>query len=161
MKPSAYIETSVISYLTGRMSSNLIVAAHQQITQEWWDNSLRYFSPFISVIVLDEASKGDKKAAALRLAKISHFPLLKINPDIEKQAEKYYRSLRIPEKARADAYHLAIASHYKVDFLVTWNCSHLANGFVIKQLKNINSELGIRSPVICTPEELMEGFNES
>lgn len=160
MKPSIYIETSVISYLTGRLSSNLIVAAHQQLTQEWWENSLLHFDPFVSPVTIDEISQGDPEAARKRLGMIGNFPLLKITPDIQRLADTYFSSLRIPEKARADTYHLAVATVYKIDFLVTWNCKHLANGFVIRQLKNVNRELGTRSPVICTPEELMEGYND-
>jgi len=161
MKSSIYIESSVISYFTARLSKNLIVAAHQQITQEWWDNSLQYFNPFVSPVVIDEISKGDKEAARLRLGKIKNLPLLKVTSDIKKLSENYFSSLQIPQKAEADAYHLAIACWYKIDFLVTWNCTHLANGFIIKQLENINLELGVKTPVICTPEELMEVYNES
>jgi hypothetical protein len=160
MKPSVYIETSVSSYLTAKFSKNLVIAAHQQITQEWWENSFQYFAPYISPVVFEEASKGDKEAAKLRLERIKNIPVLKINPGIEKLSGKYLSSLRIPEKAIADTYHLAIASWYKIDFLVTWNCAHLANGFVIRQLKMINSELGVITPEICTPEVLMEVFNE-
>jgi len=159
MKPSVYIETSVVSYLTGRISNNLIVAARQQITQEWWENSLRYFNPFVSPLSLEEASRGDPNAARLRLEKIANLPVLKLNPEIEKLSDFYFSALTIPEKARADTVHLAIASWYEIDFLVTWNCSHLANGFIIRQLKNLNADRGLISPEICTPEELMEVFD--
>ncbi|MGE5341983.1 MAG: type II toxin-antitoxin system VapC family toxin [Candidatus Omnitrophota bacterium] len=150
----------MISYLTARLSKDIVIAAHQQITQEWWEKSLQYFKPYISPIVLEEASSGDEGAAQLRLEKIKNFPILKIIPEIQKLSEKYFSTLRIPEKAKADTYHLAIASWYRIDFLITWNCSHLANGFVIRQLKKINSDLGMPTPEICTPEELMEVFNE-
>jgi hypothetical protein len=160
MKPSIYIETTVISYLTARLSKDLIVAAHQQITQEWWEVSLKYFSPYISPIVFDEISKGDIEAARLRLEKIKDFPLLRVNQDIMQLSETYYSSLPIPEKAKADTYHLAIAAWHNIDFLVTWNCSHLANGFIIKDVKDINSKLGLKTPGICTPEELMEVYHD-
>jgi len=91
---------------------------------------------------------------------VKNFAILKINNDINQLAETYYSSLPIPEKAKADTYHLAIASWYNIDFLVTWNCSHLANGFIIRELKKINLGLGVKTPEICTPEELMEVFNE-
>lgn len=158
MKPSVYIETSVVSYHTAKLSKNLIVAAHQQITQEWWEKSLPYFSPFISPVVLEEASRGDQEAARLRLSQLEDFPVLKIIPEIEKLSTKYYESLRIPEKAKADTFHLALATWYQIDFLVTWNCSHIANGFIIQQLKKINLDLGFQTPEVCTPEELMEVF---
>ncbi|UCH92298.1 MAG: type II toxin-antitoxin system VapC family toxin [Candidatus Aminicenantes bacterium] len=160
MKPSIYIETTVVSYLTAKLSKDLIVAAHQQITHEWWENSLNHFVPYISPVVLDEASKGDKEAAQLRLEKIKNFTILKVNSDINQLSEIYYSSLSIPEKTKADTYHLAIASWYNIDFLVTWNCSHIANGFIIKELKKINFNLGVNTPEICTPEELMEVLSE-
>ncbi|MCP4155853.1 MAG: type II toxin-antitoxin system VapC family toxin [bacterium] len=160
MKYSLYIETSVVSYLTGRLSRNLIVAAHQQLTRDWWDNSLPHFQPFISPVVLDEASKGDKEAAALRLDMLKTFPILEITPGIAKLADAYYSSLQIPQKAKADTYHMAIATWHNVDFLVTWNCKHIANGLIIKKLKELNLQLGTKSPVICTPEELMEVSND-
>jgi predicted nucleic acid-binding protein len=160
VKFSTYIETSVISYLTARLSKDLVIAAHQQITHEWWDRSLQKFNPYISPVVIEEISRGDEGAAVLRLERVKDIPILKINPDIERLSEKYFSHLRIPNKAKADTYHLAIACWHKIDFLVTWNCTHLANGFIIKQLEKINLELGVKSPIICTPEELMEVYNE-
>jgi hypothetical protein len=117
MKPSIYIETTVVSYLTARLSKDLIVAAHQQITHECWENSLRHFSPYISPVVLDEASKGDKEAARLRLGKIKNFTILGINNDINQLAETYYSSLPIPEKAKADTYHLQSPPGIILNFL--------------------------------------------
>ena len=73
-------------------------------------------------------------------------------------ADLYFTRIRLPEKAKADAYHLALATWHGMDFLLSWNCAHIVNGHVRLLLENVNSEQGIRTPVICTPEELMEDF---
>ena len=156
MKPTVYIETSVISYLTAKPSRDLIVTAHQQITIDWWGNALPNYEAFISPIVLEEISGGDDSAVQSRLEKVSTFPVLEVLPEIRNLADVYFSSLEIPEKARADAYHLAIASWHGVDFLVSWNCTHIVNGRIKMLIEEINARQGIRTPIICTPEELME-----
>ena len=118
MKSTVYIETSVISYLTAKPSRDLIVAAHQQITNEWWGNALPNYEAFISPIVLEEISRGDADALQSRLEKVSTFPVLEVLPEARNLADAYFSALEIPEKARADAYHLAIASWHGMDFLV-------------------------------------------
>ncbi|MGA1874213.1 MAG: type II toxin-antitoxin system VapC family toxin [bacterium] len=155
---SLYTETSVISYLTARPSRDLIVAAHQQITYDWWEKILPKYEAFISPIVLEEISKGDLQAAQLRLERKAAFPVLEVLPEIHDLADRYFSEIKIPEKARADTYHLALATWHGIDFLVTWNCIHIANGNIRKVLEEINSGYGIRTPVICTPEELMEDY---
>ncbi|MBI5193036.1 MAG: type II toxin-antitoxin system VapC family toxin [Nitrospirae bacterium] len=157
MKPTVYIETSVISYLTAKPSRDLIVAAHQQITNEWWENALPKYDAFISPIVLEEISRGDADAARSRLEKVSTFPVLEVLPEVQAIADTYFSALTIPEKARADAYHLATASWHGIDFLVSWNCTHIVNGHIKMLIEEINAKQGIRTPIICTPEELMEG----
>ena len=156
MKPTIYIETTVISYLTSRPSRDLIIAAHQQITHEWWDVALPYFEAFVSPIVLDEISRGDEQAANLRLERVSSFPVLEIIPEVLNLAESYFSAIEIPEKARADSYHLALATWHGMDFVVSWNCVHIVNGRVKKIIEEINSTFEIRTPIVCTPEELME-----
>ena len=156
MKPTVYIETSVISYLTSKPSRDLIIAAHQQITLDWWETSLPNYEAFISPIVLEEISRGDSAAAQSRLDKISTFPVLEIIAEVKQLADSYFSKLKIPEKARADTYHLALTARHGLDYLVSWNCSHIVNGRIRKVLNEINAIEDIRSPIICTPEELME-----
>ena len=156
MQSSVYIETSVIGYLTSKPSRDLIVAAHQQITGDWWENALRHYNAYISSIVLEEISRGDINVAQLRLEKVSSFPVLEVLPEIRILADTYFSALDIPEKARADSYHLAIASWHGMDFLVSWNCTHIVNGRIKMMIEEINARQGIRTPIICTPEELME-----
>lgn len=151
-----YLETSVVSYLTAKPSRDLIVSAHQQITSEWWESAQPHYDVYISSVVLDEASKGDPLAASRRLERIRTFPLLEVKEDIHILAEKYFSEIPLPEKARADAYHLAIAAWHGMDFLVSWNCKHIVNGHIRLLVEEINDRQGIRTPIICTPEELLE-----
>jgi predicted nucleic acid-binding protein len=129
-KQSVYIETTVISYLTARPSRDLVVAAHQQVTAEWWGNSLPLLDPFVSPLVIEEVSKGDETAAKLRLEKIAEFPILEITDEVRELAELYFERIPIPGKARGDAYHLAVATYHGMDFLVSWNFTHILSARV-------------------------------
>ena len=156
MKPTVYIETSVISYAASRHSRDLVVAAHQQITYEWWNQALPKFEAFVSPVVLEEISKGDPNASQLRLEKVTAFAVLGITPDVQKLADSYFQAIEIPESARADSYHLALSAWHGMDFLVSWNCVHIVSGRVKMIIEEINAGFAIHTPVICTPEELME-----
>jgi hypothetical protein len=156
MKPKVYIETSVVSYLTARLSNNLIVAGHQQITQEWWEKVLPQVECIISLFVIEEVSRGDVSAASKRLEAIKDFSVLSLNDDVKELANKYLKGIELPDKAKIDAFHLAFAAWYKVDYLVSWNCTHIASARVRKLLEKLNNQLNIQTPIICTPEELME-----
>ena len=153
---TVYIETSVLGYLTSRPSRDLLVAAHQQVTVDWWENRLPLFEPFISPLVIEEASRGDETAAQLRLEKIAEVSILEINEDVRRLAELYFEHIQIAEKARGDAYHLAVAAYHGMDFLVSWNFGHILNPRVKVVIQQLNMVRGISTPLICTPEELME-----
>ncbi len=159
-KQTVYIETTVLSYLTSRPSRDLLVAAHQQVTVDWWDNRLPLFEPFISPLVIEEVSRGDEMAARLRLEKIAGFPVLEITDGVRRLADLYFETIQIPEKARGDAYHLAVAAFHGMDFLVTWNFGHILNPRVRTVVQAINTVQGISTPIMCTPEELMEVEHE-
>lgn len=155
-KQSVYIETTVVSYLTARPSRDLIVAAHQQVTEEWWDNTLPLLDPFVSPIVIEEASMGDEAAAKVRLEKIAGFPVLEITDEVGELAELYFERIPIPDKARGDAYHLAVATYHGMDFSVSWNFAHILSARVRAVIQDINTIRGISTPIICAPEEVME-----
>lgn len=156
MKKSVYIETTVISYLTARFTRDLVVAAHQQITREWWERALPQYEAFISPVVLEEIARGDVHAAKSRIEKVKDFPLVEVTTEVQALAELYFDQIQIPEKARADAYHLALATIHGLDFLVSWNCTHIVSGRVRWILEEIHKEQGLQGPILCTPEELME-----
>jgi predicted nucleic acid-binding protein len=155
MKKSVYVESTVISYLTAKPSRDVVVAGHQQLTREWWDYSLPKLNPFVSQFVVNEVSAGDPVASKARLKSISTFSLLEMKPEIEHIANQYFRAIRIPEKAKSDAFHLAVATWHGLDFLVSWNCTHIASARVRGIVEQINAQNDFATPMICTPEELM------
>jgi predicted nucleic acid-binding protein len=152
-----YIETTVISYLTARPSSDLIVAAHQQITNEWWGNLRGAFDLFVSQLVIREAGGGDPEAAGRRLQVIDTLSLLDITQEAEFVASRLLAASLVPAKAAEDALHIALAATHGMDFLLTWNCKHIANAAIREAVAGLLLAGGYKAPVICTPEELMEG----
>jgi hypothetical protein len=158
--PTVYLETTILSYLEARPSHDLIIAAHHQITHEWWRNAGDRFDLYISEAVLAEIRAGDPDAAACRLAIMDGLPLLALNEDVRTLVHAYNQRLRLAEHARADLPHLAFAVAYAIDYLVTWNCAHLANGEVIRRLREVNVGLQRATPIIVTPEELLESPDE-
>jgi len=160
LKKSVYIETTIISYQSAKPSRDIIVLAHQQITNEWWNKRRKDFHNFISAAVIDEIKAGYKSASKKRLELIEEFELLPLSSEVEKISNIYVKQLQIPEKSIRDTIHLAVASLNEIDYLLTWNCKHLANGEIIKKLVSLNKKLKIHTPIICTPEELLEGRND-
>jgi predicted nucleic acid-binding protein len=156
MRGKIYVETSVISYLTSRLSRDLIVAGHQQITQEWWANQRDKFELFVSQTVLEEIAGGDQEAAQQRLSVIESLPLQEITEEAIALAKDLVRLGPLPEKAAVDALHIAIAVTNKVDYLLTWNCKHLANAALRSRIERVCRARGYDPVVICTPEELLE-----
>lgn len=155
MKPRLYMETTIPSYLTSRSSRDLIIAGHQQITNEWWERRRASFQVYISRLVIDEASAGDPGAVRERLMVIKDFPLLDITPEVGLVASGILTSGILPRKAATDAAHIAIAAVHGMDFLMTWNCVHIANAVIAKAVAKICTQHGFDCPVICTPEELL------
>ena len=153
-KPAIYLETSVLSYLVARPSRDLIVAAHQQVTVEWWRNQRRNYDLFISQIVIDEARKGEPEMAAKRMAAIEDLSLLEINEDVTHLADSLVTSRAVPKKAAADAIHIKVSCVGGVDYLLTWNCKHMANAKMRSAIEETCRSVGYAPPIICTPEEL-------
>jgi len=151
-----YIETTVVSLLTARPSSNVISMARQLQTQQWWEEILPNYRPLISYFVRDEATNGDARASKKRLEALEGFEYLENNDEVEYLAGRYYEALQIPEKAELDAYHLAIATYYKMDYIVSWNFKHIAGERVRRVLYDLNNSLKLPTPVICTPENMLE-----
>ena len=155
MKPTLYLETTVPSYLTAWPSRDLIRAGHQQITKEWWRTRRAEFDIYISQFVLDEAAAGDAEAARERMAALQGLPLLDLTDEVVDLAAALKTSLALPEKAVTDAVHIAIAAVHEMHFLLTWNCTHIANAEMFGAIEAACEERGLSCPVICTPEELM------
>lgn len=154
MKRRVYLETSVISYLTARPSKTIIGAAHQQITSAWWDKRTDY-DLFVSELVLREYAAGDPDAAQRRLEIIESIPLLVATEESYQLAENFLKKGIIPAKAAEDSLHIAITITHSVDYLLTWNCKHIANPELQRRIMDYLSEQGQFLPFICTPEELL------
>jgi predicted nucleic acid-binding protein len=157
MKPKLYIETSFISYLTARPSRDLIVAAQQQVTREWWENRRFQFEMYVSQLVIQESKDGNEEAASKRLEILENISLLDLRVEAVELAEKYVCPKALPQKASEDALHIAIAAIYGLDYLLTWNCKHIANAEIQKEIARVSFEEGYELPIICTPYELMGG----
>jgi predicted nucleic acid-binding protein len=152
---SVYLETTVISYLVSHRSRNLLTAAHQQLTQRWWNERRGQFDCYVSQVVLDEVSAGDPDEARKRLEAISDFQVLEITQEAEFLITQIILSGVISLRAARDAAHIAVATINGIDYLLTWNCAHLANAQIQRRLSIVLGKEGYSIPVICTPEELM------
>ena len=152
---SVYLETTIPSYLAARPSRDLVVAAHQQITHDWWDNAKNRFDLYISEAVLDEIRRGDPVYAARRMEFVAELNILKLTEDVAFLIHEYSRRLGLVGPAASDVPHFAFAVAYNIDYLVTWNCKHIANGQVVRRLAKANQEIVRPMPIICTPEELL------
>jgi hypothetical protein len=155
-----YLETTIPSYLAAKASRDLVIAAHQQITQDWWQTAHDRFELCISEAVLDEARVGDLEAVERRLRFLEGLPVLALNDDVRILTRHYGKTLGLSGRARADIPHLAYAVSYRMDYLVTWNCSHIANGEMIRRLLRANAELNRSTPLVVTPEEILESLED-
>jgi len=156
MNTAVYVETTIPSYLTAWRSPELVMAARQQITRQWWDTRREAFDLFVSQLVIDEASAGDRDAAARRLKVLEDLPLLEAQEGTDELVQTLVRDLALPDKAAADAAHIALAVVNGVDFLLTWNCTHIANAAFRPIIQLACETLGFQMPIICTPEELLK-----
>ena len=159
-KPTVYIETSVVSYLTGWPSRDLVVAAQQHITREWWRTAQERFQMVASQVVLDEAGAGNPEAARVRLAALASLPILDATEEAEDLALQLVGAGAIPVKAADDAAHVAIAVTNGIGYLVTWNFRHIANAVMRSRIETTCREAGYEPTIICAPGQLTEPHNE-
>lgn len=155
MSETVYIETSILGYLTARSTKNLIVAANMEITRDWWEFRRSAFVLYTSEAVLDEAAQGDPAVAAQRLELLRDFPLLALNQAVQGLATQFLARSSLPVKAKVDAIHIAAATVHGMDYLLTWNCKHIANAQIQSKLAEISLDSGYVLPILCTPNELM------
>jgi hypothetical protein len=158
MKPTAYIETSVVSHLVGKTPNHLVTAGHQQSTRDWWNFRRHEYQLFISLFVVDEIERGDPKLAAERMSIVEDMEMLPVVPSIEELAEKILRATGLPEKARIDVSHIAISAVHRMGYLLTWNMRHIANVFIRERIEKVCASAGLKCPLICTPEHLVRRY---
>ena len=155
-----YIESTIPSYVVARPARDLLQAARQQLTRDWWDLQREKHELFTSQVVLDEIAFGENAMAQLRLELLQGVPLLQVTDTVKEFARKVLSSGLLPVTADRDAVHIALASAYKMDILLSWNCRHIANAAIQARLRKLAEAAGLTLPVICTPEELMENDYE-
>jgi predicted nucleic acid-binding protein len=157
MKSTVYIETTIVSYLTARPSRDILRLSNQITTQQWWKWDRHRFSLFASELVAVEASRGDRQAAAERLAALQGIPELAITPEVDQLSEDLIGAMRLTKRARPDAIHVAIAAAHGMSFLLTWNCRHLANAWFEGIIRRTCERHGQVAPRIVTPAQLTMG----
>ena len=153
MADRVYIETTFVSYLTARPGRDLVFAAHQQISEEWWDTRRTSYELCVSQLVVGEAGAGDPQAAQKRLELLKDMTLLETTPEALALAKELIGAGALPEKAADDALHIAIAATNGVPFFLTWNCRHIANAELHRAIRRVVERYGYEVPNLCTPEE--------
>ncbi|MBI1783652.1 type II toxin-antitoxin system VapC family toxin, partial [Candidatus Sumerlaeota bacterium] len=151
MKPKLYIETTVISYLVAHPSKHVILAGQQEVTRRFWEDRMGRYEPYISAAVLEEIREGDAEMARFREAAIAALKILPATGAAFDLADHLVRRRVIPEKAHKDAMHIAIAAIHGMEFLVTWNCRHIANAAISRRVADLMRSEGLQLPVLCTP----------
>ena len=157
MSETVYIETSILGYLTARPSRDVVVAANIEITREWWDTRRSDFQLYSSQAVVKETSRGDAAIASQRLEIVRNLALLDLNQSVLDLAEQLLGRSNLPAKADVDAIHIAAATVHGMDYLLTWNCKHIANAQIQRKLAKISLDFGYELPILCTPYELLGG----
>lgn len=159
--PAVYIETSIVSYLRQRPSGQVVTAARQLLTHRWWNTERTNYELVTSQYVLDEAADGHPELAGERLEFLHGIPLLPAHPDVAKIANEIMSRAILPPKALFDALHIAIVAYHQIDYLMTWNCRHIANARILSRIHEVLQDLDIPIPVICTPEEMLGDDSEN
>jgi hypothetical protein len=155
MKSKVYIETSVVSYYTGRGSRDVVIAGRQQSTQDFWALLADEILPFVSALVLKEAGKGDSVVAGKRLDSIRTFPVLATTSEAERLAQALIDARGIPTEYPEDALHIAVAAIAGMDFIVTWNFSHINNPFTKTMIRQTVENAGFECPEIVSPDAFL------
>lgn len=152
---TVYIETSIVSYLRQKPSTQVVAAARQLLTHRWWNVERGNYELVVSQYVIDEASAGDPALATERLELLRGVQVLPDAPDIPRIADEIMALGLLPSNAQVDALHIAAVAHHRIPYLLTWNCKHIANARILPRIHAVLADLGIPIPIICTPEELL------
>ena len=150
-----HIETSIVSYLRQKPSSQVVTAARQLLTHQWWNHERENYQLVVSQYVIDEASAGDPTLATERLQALDGIPLLPHDPEVPRIATEIMAIGVLPPKAQVDALHIATVAHHRVQYLLTWNCKHIANPSLRRIIDEVLLAADVSPPIICTPQELI------
>lgn len=155
-KPSVYLETSFVSYISNRLSSDLVVAGQQKVSQDWWARRRDHYHLYASASVVAEASQGNEEERVKRQQILDELTILEVTEEVFKLAAKYVEKQIIPVKKYEDALHMAVAVLNGMDYLVSWNCKHLVNPVIERRIRKLNDSLDLATPYICTVLGLTE-----
>jgi|ERR1043166_4257812 hypothetical protein len=149
-----YIESTIPSYVVARPARDLLQAARQQITRDWWDLKREQHELFTSQVVLDEIASGEAAMARQRLDMVARIKLLDLTDEAKGLTKQILSSGLLPAGADRDAAHIALATVHEMDVLLSWNCRHIANAAIQVRLRRLAGNAGFALPVLCTPDEL-------
>ena len=149
-----YIESTIPSYVVARPARDLLQAARQQLSRDWWESQRDQHELFTSQVVLDEIASGDVAMAKQRLAVMAGIPIVRATDDAETITQRILDSRLLPADADRDAAHIALATVHEMDILLSWNCRHIANAAIQARLRRLAEQSGFTLPVLCTPDEL-------
>lgn len=159
MRKRIYIETTIPSfYFEARSESSMV--ARREWTRMWWDSARARHELVTSEAVIEELSRGDFPTREDCLRLIAGIPLVPVEAAVGEIVRTYIVQRVMPRDPVGDALHLALASHHRCDFLVTWNCNHLANANKFGHIRRVNAMLGIFVPALVTPLELLGDDDE-
>ena len=155
-KPTAYIETTVIGHLVGRILADPIVAGRQTVTRQWWPDAVGQFRFFVSKVVADECAAGDPEAAKERLDVLDSLEFVTVSPAVDELAHKLIEKFAVPKTEPRDAVHISLAAVNGLEYLVSWNFKHIVNPTTRAAIERVCRDAGFVPPMICSPDELME-----
>ena len=158
---SVYIETTVVGNIAGRIHSNPLIASRQTVTRTWWSTALERYAIFASELVIDECNAGDPIAAAERLLVLDGISLIQSSPDAESLVDALIDGHAVPASEPRDAAHIAIAAINGIEFLASWNFKHILNPSTTRMIESICRDCGFEPPSLCTPEQLLEAYDDS
>lgn len=155
-RSTAYIETTVIGHLVGRILADPIVAGRQAVTRQWWPNATTKYRLFVSKVVADECAAGDAEAAKERLAVLDSLEFLATSSAVDELARKLMDEFAVPKTEPRDAVHISLSAVNGLGYLVSWNFKHIVNPTTRSAIERVCRDAGFVPPMICTPDELME-----
>lgn len=155
-RPTAYIETTVIGHLVGRVIGDPIVAGRQAVTRRWWPTAVTEYRLFVSKVVADECAAGDPDAASERLGILDSLEFIATSPSVDELAHRLIERFAVPKTEPRDAVHISLAAVNGLEYLVSWNFKHIVNPKTRAAIEFVCRDAGFVPPVICTPDELME-----
>ena len=155
-RPTAYIETTVIGHLVGRILTDPIVAGRQTVTRQWWPTAIAKYRCFVSKVVADECAAGDSNVARERMEVLDSLEFIATSPSVNELARKLLEDFAVPKTEPRDAVHISLAAINGLEYLVSWNFKHIVNPTTRSAIERVCRAAGFEPPIICTPDELME-----